>query len=128
MARQAVTADQARAALVAAGAGDDPNRSGPATRPAPEVADAVRTTLRWLAQRYPGRSVEIRVPPLGAVQAVEGPRHTRGTPSNVVETDPPTWLALVSGRLTWADGIADGRIRASGLRSDLSAYFPLDVG
>jgi Bacterial SCP ortholog len=126
MARQVVTADQARAALAVAEAAEDSDAIG--SRPTPEVVDAVRTTLRWLAQRHPGRSVEIRVPPLGAVQAVEGPRHTRGTPSNVVETDPPTWLALVSGRLTWADGVADGRIRASGLRSDLSAYFPLDVG
>jgi hypothetical protein len=85
----------------------------------------VRTTLAGLAQAHPGRSVEIRVPPFAAVQAIEGPRHTRGTPPNVVETDGPTWLALVDGRLTWADAVAAGRVRASGIRSDLSAVLPL---
>jgi hypothetical protein len=87
--------------------------------------DAVRATLAVLAARVPGRSVEVRVPPFGAVQCIEGPRHTRGTPPNVVETDPITWLSLVSGQLTWVDATAAGRIRASGVRADLSAYLPL---
>lgn len=89
------------------------------------AAVAVRHLLRLLAERAPGRSVEVRVPPYGAVQAVEGPRHTRGTPPNTVETDPVTWLALAAGRLDWATAVADGRARASGLRADLSAYLPL---
>ncbi|MGI8697947.1 MAG: sterol carrier family protein, partial [Mycobacteriales bacterium] len=61
-----------------------------------------------------------------AVQCVEGPRHTRGTPPNVVETDPAGWLELATGRLRWADAVADGRVRASGSRAvNLSAYLPV---
>lgn len=89
------------------------------------IRQAVKVTLWWLRQQHPGRSVEIRVPPHGAVQAIEGPRHTRGTPPNVVETDPTTWLALVSGRVDWADAVADGRVRASGTRADLTALLPI---
>ena len=86
---------------------------------------AVRFTLDELAARAPGRAVEVRVPPAGAVQALAGPRHARGTPPNVVETDPQTWLALVTGRLDWADAVATGRVRASGARADLAALLPL---
>lgn len=89
------------------------------------VATAVRYTLEELAARHPGRSVEVRVPPHGAVQCLEGPAHKRGTPPNVVETDAPTWLDLVTGDLAWMDAAATGRIRASGLRADLSAYLPM---
>lgn len=88
-------------------------------------ATAVRYALEELASRAPGRSVEVRVPPLGAVQCIEGPRHTRGTPTNVVETDPVTWLLLVIGRHTWEEFRQSGAIRASGQRADLSAYLPL---
>ena len=73
----------------------------------------------------PGRSVEVRVPPFGAVQIVEGVRHTRGTPPNVVEVDADTFLAIASGRIRWAEAVAAGRVHASGSRSDLSALFPL---
>jgi hypothetical protein len=86
---------------------------------------AVSYTLGLLAQRAPGRSVEVRIPPLAAVQCVAGPRHTRGTPPNVVETDPLTWLDLATGRLDWATAVAGGRVRASGLRADISGYLPL---
>ena len=75
----------------------------------------------------PGNAVEVRVPPDGAVQAVAGPRHTRGTPPNVVETDPATWLSLVTGALQWEDARAAGRIRASGERADLGAWLPLQA-
>jgi Bacterial SCP ortholog len=104
-------------ALAALDAGEPPPRS--ALRP------AVRYLLDLLADRAPGRAVEVRVPPYAAVQCVEGPRHTRGTPPNVVETDAGTWLRLATGRLTWAQASADGRIRASGIRADLSGYLPL---
>ena len=67
------------------------------TVPRATVATAVRYTLEELAARHPGRSVEVRVPPHGAVQCIEGPTHKRGTPPNVFETDAPTWLALVTG-------------------------------
>jgi hypothetical protein len=89
------------------------------------VGAAVKTSARWLAQQVPGRSVEVRVPPHVAVQCIEGPRHTRGTPPNVVETDAATWLRLTTGELRWADAIAAGRVTASGNRADLSAYLPL---
>ena len=88
---------------------------------------AVRFTLEELADVAPGHTVEVRVPPDGAVQAIEGPRHTRGTPPNVVETDPQTWLGLVTGGLEWSDVVADGRVRASGERADISEHLPLQA-
>ena len=89
------------------------------------TAAAVRTSLRWLAQNNPGKAVEIRVPPYGAVQALGGLTHTRGTPPNVIETDPTTWLGLVIGDVEWSAALADGRVTASGTRADLSALLPL---
>jgi hypothetical protein len=81
--------------------------------------------LGLLEALAPGRSVEVRVPPFGAVQCVAGPRHTRGTPPNVVETDALTWVMLATGRTEWPDAVADGAVRASGPRADLSQYLPL---
>lgn len=89
------------------------------------LATAVRFTLEELATAHPGRSVEVRVPPFGAAQAIAGPRHTRGTPPNVVETDAHTWLELAVGELSWAEASADARVRDSGIRADLSAALPL---
>ncbi|MBC7442426.1 MAG: hypothetical protein H7311_07880 [Ramlibacter sp.] len=86
---------------------------------------AVRYTLQLLAEQASGNTLEVRVPPFGAVQCIAGPRHTRGTPPNVVETDAATWLALVTGTLAWSDGLATGRIHASGSRADLAAHLPL---
>ncbi len=86
---------------------------------------AVRNTLGALEEAVPGRTVEVRVPPFAAVQCIEGPRHTRGTPPNVVETDAVTWLLLADGALTWVDAVASGKVRASGLRADLSGVLPL---
>jgi Bacterial SCP ortholog len=86
---------------------------------------AVRHLLELLADRAPGRAVEVRIPPFAAVQCVAGPRHTRGTPPNVIETDGLTWLALATGRLDWATATARGLLRASGPRADISAYLPL---
>ena len=91
----------------------------------PDQAKAVRLSLRTLAQVAPGRSVEVRVPPFAAVQCVEGPRHTRGTPPNVIEMDARTWLELASGDLLWTDAVAAGRVSASGNRADLAALLPL---
>ena len=82
--------------------------------------------LAVLAERAPGTSVEVRVPPYAAVQVVPGVRHTRGTPPAVVELDADTWIALATGALTWADAEQAGRVRASGQRADLSPYLPLD--
>ncbi|MDT3445009.1 MULTISPECIES: sterol carrier family protein [unclassified Pseudofrankia] len=91
--------------------------------------DALRVVTRLLvdllAVRAPGRSVEVRVPPFAAAQVVEGPRHTRGTPPNVVEADPVAFVAVAAGRLDWSAALADGRVTASGERSDLRPYLPL---
>jgi len=95
--------------------------------PRPTVAAAVRWSLEELGELAPGHATEVRVPPYGAVQCVEGPRHTRGTPPNVVETDAATWLGLASGTLAWADAVASGRVRASGSRADLSTLLPLPL-
>lgn len=92
----------------------------------PTLSATVRTTLTGFAQRHPGRSVEVRVPPFAAVQAIDGPRHTRGTPPNVVETDGVTWLELAAGRLSWEQAVAAGRVSASGTRADLSPWLPMD--
>jgi len=95
-------------------------------RPHPDaVRVAVRYLLDALAAAAPGRAVEVRVPPYGAVQCISGPAHTRGTPPNVVETDPVTWLRLATGGLSWQEGIERGAIRASGPRADLSAHLPV---
>lgn len=91
----------------------------------PVLRAAVRALLTVLAERVPGRSVEVRVPPYGAVQCVSGPRHTRGTPANVVETDPETWLRVATGRVSWVEAVATGRVRVSGVRADLAPYLPL---
>ena len=85
----------------------------------------IKASVRAFAESVPGHTVELRVPPFIAVQCVEGPRHTRGTPPNVVELDAETWLALAVGELSWADGVTDGRITAYGPRSDLSGLLPL---
>ncbi len=89
------------------------------------TAMAVRFTLEELAARAPGNSVEVRVPPFGVTQCIAGPRHTRGTPPNVVECDAETWLALAGGTLAWADAVERGIVAASGLRTDLSGELPL---
>jgi len=86
---------------------------------------AVIYSLDVLAGYAPGRAVEVRVPPFGAVQVIDGPRHTRGTPPNVVETDPLTWVRMATGRLDWAAAVASGAVRTSGPRADLADYLPL---
>ena len=116
--RRRTDPDAGRAALAAW-------RRDPASLARAELAAAVRWTLEELAERNPGNSTEVRVPPFGAVQCIAGPRHTRGTPPNVVETDPATWLGLVTGELPWSDAAGSGRLRASGSRADLSALLPL---
>ena len=111
---------------------DDLARSLPDREPLPlersGLASCTRTLTSILAGRHPGRSVEVRVPPYAAVQCGvgdAGPTHTRGTPPNVVETDPVTFLRLATGRVPWHDAIANGSVHASGLRADLSPVLPL---
>ncbi len=127
MARRAVTGEEAaRALVVIRGLPADQDWTTPAERA--RLRELVRATLLYFGQRHPGRSVEVRVPPYSAVQAIEGIRHTRGTPPNVIEMDGPTWLGLATGLLSWADAVDAGRVRASGTRADLSGYLPLVSG
>jgi hypothetical protein len=100
-------------------------REDPSATPRGTVATAVRFTLEELASLAPGRTLEVRVPPYGAVQCVQGPTHTRGTPPNVIETDAGTWLDLVTGRSDWPQALAGGTVHASGLRASLADYLPL---
>jgi len=88
---------------------------------------AVKDSLASLVELAPGRSVEVRIPPFAAVQAIPGATHRRGTPPAVVETDPVTWLLMCSGRLSWQEARSSGKVQASGERSDLSQWLPLKV-
>ncbi|MFI9809843.1 sterol carrier family protein [Streptomyces sp. NPDC052301] len=89
------------------------------------LAAATRLLADALAVKAPGGSTEVRVPPYAVVQCVEGPRHTRGTPPNVVETDPLTWIRLATGRLTWKDALTEAKVSASGERADIGELLPL---
>jgi hypothetical protein len=123
VARRRIDPQEGKAALKAwLEAGRPP--SGTAV-PRTVLATAVRYSLEELTARAPGNSVEVRVPPFGVTQCVEGPRHTRGTPPNVIECDAATWLGMVTGQLGWAEAVAAGKVAASGLRADLSALLPL---
>ena len=89
------------------------------------VVTAVRFTLEEIGALHPGRSVEVRVPPAGAVQILPGATHRRGTPPAVVETDARTWLSLACGLLTWDEAVAASRVSASGERTDLGPLLPV---
>ncbi|PAZ16641.1 hypothetical protein CLM62_06780 [Streptomyces sp. SA15] len=89
------------------------------------LAACTRLLADALAAKAPGGSTEVRVPPYAVVQCVEGPRHTRGTPPNVVETDPLTWIRLATGRVTWKDAVEAAEVSASGERADLGGLLPL---
>jgi hypothetical protein len=91
----------------------------------PKVLAEVKETLSLLTDIYPGKAIEVRIPPYAAVQCGDGPKHTRGTPPNVIEMDADTWLQLVSGERTWSDAFNEGLISASGVRTDLSHLLPL---
>lgn len=121
--RRAPDPDEVRTALAAVTAWVDARPDGPApddavpAAPRAERSAAVRLSLAALEHVAPGRSVEVRVPPFGAVHCIDGPRHTRGTPPNVVETDPRTWCALALGRVGFDAAVASGAVRASGHRA-----------
>jgi len=89
----------------------------------PEIMSQVKTILAQISKLAPGHAVELRIPPYSAIQCVEGPKHTRGTPPNVVEMSAEVLFDIVGGKINWSDAISDGRISASGERSDLSALF-----
>jgi Bacterial SCP ortholog len=121
--RRSVDPHELRTAVAAVEPWLDGTRPEP---PPPELATAVRLSLRTLGAVAPGGSVEVRVPPFGVTQCVAGPQHKRGTPPNVVQTDPRTWLQLVTGRIQWRDAVHHGRITASGTRAaEVAAHLPL---
>ncbi len=99
------------------------------TSPAPDrdhLGRAVRLTARTLADVAPGSSVEVRIPPFVAVQCMSGPRHTRGTPPNVVETDPRTWLLVATGLLRFSEATTTGALTLSGSRAgDIERWLPV---
>lgn len=125
MSRKAPDPAAVRAAMLAIAPwlrGDD--GAEPPARP--QLAEAVRLTARALAAVAPGGSVEVRVPPFVAVQCVEGLRHTRGTPPNVVEADPRSWLLLAAGLAEFDALAATGGIDASGSRAaDIGHWLPI---
>lgn len=130
--RRSVDPHELRAAVEAVepwldgGQPDDGRQADPAGPPRAQLANAVRLSLRTLSAAAPGGSVEVRVPPFGVVQCIAGPRHTRGTPPNVVQTDPRTWLCLVTGRTTLDSAIRDGTVSVSGIRAaEVAAHLPL---
>lgn len=90
-----------------------------------DLRAATKHLLALLVQKAPGHSVEVRVPPYVAAQCIPGARHTRGTPPAVVELEPRTWIALALGTEDWGTAVREGRVAASGERSDLSAYLPV---
>lgn len=108
---------------------DDLSRSLPTPANVEIDRDALRVAVRYLldllSAKSPGHTVEVRVPPIAAVQCIAGPRHTRGTPPNVVELDPLSWVRLATGRTTWEFLVGTGGLRASGSRSDISELLPL---
>lgn len=116
MARRRIADADGRAALAAAVAGSTART---------EIATAVRYLLEELAELAPGKTVEVRVPPFGAVQCIGGLTHTRGTPPNVIETDAETWIGLATGSLVWEDQVAAGRVLASGSRANLEGLLPV---
>ena len=94
----------------------------------PLVLAQVKAILEQISMIAPGKSVELRVPPFAAIQCVNGPKHTRGTPPNVVEMNADTLFDLIDGSLTWQQGVHAGAIQASGERADLSSVFRAAAG
>jgi hypothetical protein len=116
MARRKIKPEDGMVALAEALAGDEA-----------AIATACRFLLEELAAQAPGNSVEVRIPPYGATQCIEGPRHTRGTPPNTVEMNPDVWLQVATGGIDWASAISQGKVLASGVRADLSQVLPLNL-
>ncbi|MGO3146279.1 MAG: sterol carrier family protein [Leucobacter sp.] len=116
MAKRRITDEDGLRALAAV-------RSGSSERT--DVATTVRFLLEELAAIAPGKTVEMRVPPFGAVQCIGGLTHTRGTPPNVIETDAETWIGLATGTLEWGNAVSSGRVIASGSRADLASLLPI---
>jgi len=124
--RRGLSGHEAAIAAVRAAwaAGADPSRT--------DLAEATRALAGELGARFGGRTIEVRVPPFAAVQVAsptgEGPHHTRGTPPNVVETDPATFVRLALGLTTWDEAVAARAVRFSGAHAaEVAVLLPLDL-
>jgi hypothetical protein len=124
MARRRIKHDEGISAINAVIQAD---KVSPLTDTDPVFVMAVRYLLEELAEVAPGNSVEVRVPPLGATQCIEGPRHTRGTPPNVVEMSPRVWFDLAIGKMSWEDASAEHLVSSSGVRASLDEVLPLTL-
>ena len=87
----------------------------------PEIMSQVKEVLAKISKLAPGHAVELRIPPYSAIQCVEGPKHRRGTPPNVVEMSAEVLFEISSVHINWPDPLSEGRNSPSGERSDLSA-------
>ena len=124
MARRRIKHDEGTSAINAVIQAD---KVSPLSESDPVFVMAVRYLLEELAEVAPGNSVEVRVPPLGATQCIEGPRHTRGTPPNVVEMSPRVWFDLALGNILWEDASAEHIVSSSGVRASLDEVLPLKL-
>ena len=124
MARRRIKHDEGISAINAVIQAD---KVSPISDKDPVFVMAVRYLLEELAEVAPGNSVEVRVPPLGATQCIEGPRHTRGTPPNVVEMSPRVWFDLALGNISWEDASAEHLVSSSGVRASLDEVLPLTL-
>jgi hypothetical protein len=88
-----------------------------------EIRAQVKIILDLVKSVAPGKSVELRVPPYGAIQCVAGSNHRRGTPPNTVEMSGQTLVRLINEPSLWSPLCESGEVRASGLLSDLSSVF-----
>ena len=89
----------------------------------PQITATVKEILDLIKGISPGKSVELRVPPYGAIQCVAGSNHRRGTPPNTVEMSGQTLVKLINEPALWSSLCESGEVRASGLLSDLSNVF-----
>ena len=89
----------------------------------PQITSTVKEILDLVKNISPGKSVELRVPPYGAIQCVAGSNHRRGTPPNTVEMSGQTLIRLINQPALWSALCESGEVRASGLLSDLSNVF-----
>ncbi len=89
----------------------------------PQTAATVKEILDLIKNISPGKSVELRVPPYGAIQCVAGGNHRRGTPPNTVEMSGQTLIRLINEPALWITLCESGEVRASGMASDLSNVF-----
>jgi hypothetical protein len=124
MARRRIKHDEGISAINAVIQAD---KVSPLSDTDPVFVMAVRYLLEELAEVAPGNSVEVRVPPLGATQCIEGPRHTRGTPPNVVEMSPRVWFDLAVGNIRWEDASTEHLVSSSGVRASLDEVLPLTL-